>query len=66
MRLAIVVCRRSWRENFSGSVRDFHKKEKEAKRKNMRKGRPVGNCRSLWKSTKVACGNFFLMISNAA
>ena len=41
IRLAIVVGRRSWREILSRRGPDFHKKEKEAKRKNMRKGKPV-------------------------
>jgi hypothetical protein len=41
MRLAIVVYRRSWREKLSGRRSHFHKKEKEAKRKNVRKGKPV-------------------------
>jgi hypothetical protein len=39
--LSIVAYRRSWREPFQLKSADFHKKEKEAKRKNMRKGRPV-------------------------
>ena len=41
MRLSIVVHRRSWRENLRVEGWDFHKKEKEAKRKNIRKGKPV-------------------------
>jgi hypothetical protein len=39
--LAIVVCRPSWRETLSRRRPDFHKKEKEVKRKNIRKGKPV-------------------------
>jgi hypothetical protein len=39
--LAIVVGRRSWRETLSRRGPDFHKKEKEPKRKNVRKGKPV-------------------------
>jgi hypothetical protein len=65
MRLAIVVCRRSWRENFSGSVRDFHKKEKEAKRKNVRKGKPVETAAAV-EIDKGGLWRLFLMISTAA
>jgi hypothetical protein len=40
-RLSIVAYRRSCREHFRPAGANFHKKEKEAKRKNMRKGKPV-------------------------
>ena len=49
----------------------FHKKEKEAKRKNggvrgnRRKGRPMETAQP-WKSIKVASGSFLLMISTTA
>jgi len=52
-------------EHFRAEGPDFHKKEKEAKRKNRRKGRPVETAQP-WKSIKVAFGNFCLMISTAA
>jgi len=42
--LPIVVYTRSWRNNIRVEGPDFHKKEKEAKRKNRRKGETCGNC----------------------
>jgi hypothetical protein len=65
MRLAIVVCRRSWRENFSGSFGIFTRKKKKQKERTVGRGRPVETAQP-WKSIKVAFGNFCLMISTAA
>jgi hypothetical protein len=64
-RLSIIVARRCWRENLRVEGWDFHKKEKEAKRKNIRKGRPVETAAAV-EIDKVAFGNYFLMISTAA
>jgi hypothetical protein len=64
-RLSIAVHRRSWRENLRVEGWDFHKKEKEAKRKNIRKGKPVETAAAV-EIDKVAFGNYFLMISTAA
>jgi hypothetical protein len=62
--LPIVVYTRSWRNNIRVEGSDFHKKEKEAKRKNPRKGRPVETAAVCGKSIKVAFGNILLMISH--
>jgi hypothetical protein len=57
MRLAIVVCRRSWRENFSGSFGIFTRKKKKQKERTCGRG-SLWKLPQLWKSIKVAFGDF--------
>jgi hypothetical protein len=65
MQLSIVVCKRSCRENFRVEGLDFHKKEKEAKKRTFGRG-------GLWKLPqpveidKGGLRHFFLMISTTA
>jgi hypothetical protein len=65
MPLVIVVSRRSWRETLSGRRADFHKKEKEPKRKNRRQGKPVETAAAM-EIDEGGLRRLFLMISTAA
>jgi len=64
MRSAIVAYKRSWRDIFPTTFgMRVQRKKKEAKKK---ESRGLWKLPQPWKSAKVACGDFFLMISTAA